>query len=68
MKLDVDSFEFSLPFIIAGGLKIVYDITIGCCFLWNKRKSSIESSRKIESTELVETPSISIQEGKDMDK
>lgn len=32
------SMTFSLPFLIAGGTKIVYDITLGCCFLWNKKK------------------------------
>ena len=33
-----DSFMFSLPFLLGGGLKIFYDLTLGACFLWNKKK------------------------------
>lgn len=29
---------FSLPFIIGGILKIIYDVSLGFCFLWNQRK------------------------------
>ena len=38
MSMPPDSTAFSFPFIIAGGLKIIYDITIGCCFLWRKKQ------------------------------
>ena len=34
-----DSFMFTMPFIIAGAIKIVYDIVLGLCFLWNKKSS-----------------------------
>jgi hypothetical protein len=48
MSADSHSLKFSMPFLIAGGLKIVYDITIGCLFLWNqraaKRQEFVESS------------------------
>jgi MFS family permease len=55
----VDSPIFSYPFIIAGGLKIIYDITIGCLFLWNSKKQKQDNnSVKVEGTELVETPSV----------
>jgi hypothetical protein len=33
---DKQSFTFSLPFLIAGVLKIFYDLTLGACFLWSK--------------------------------
>lgn len=33
---------FTVPFLIAGGIKIVYDITLGCCFLWNKKEKDEE--------------------------
>jgi MFS family permease len=33
----VESAAFSFPFLIAGGLKIIYDIVIGNLFLWNKK-------------------------------
>lgn len=39
------SLTFSLPFLIAGGTKIVYDITLGCCFLWNKKKKEHEQQK-----------------------
>lgn len=58
MDKPVDSVEFSYPFLIAGGLKIVYDITIGCLFLWSSKAKKDEEQRKLESTELVETPNI----------
>ncbi len=34
-----DSFMFTVPFLLAGGIKIVYDVTLGCCFLWNQKKN-----------------------------
>ncbi len=50
MAKPVDSAAFSYPFIIAGGLKILYDITIGCLFLWNSKQKQNERSIKVEST------------------
>jgi MFS family permease len=38
MATDPHSIWFSVPFFIAGGIKIVYDITIGRKFLWNQNK------------------------------
>lgn len=35
-KADRQSFLFSSPFLIAGVLKIFYDLTLGACFLWSK--------------------------------
>lgn len=35
-EADADSFLFSTPFLIAGALKIFYDLTLGACFLWSK--------------------------------
>jgi MFS family permease len=58
----VDSPQFSYPFLIAGGLKIIYDITIGCLFLWNKRAKKEEENLQLASTELVETPSLQVEE------
>lgn len=36
MKQDPDSFEFSCPFLLAGALTIIYDVSLGCCFLWRE--------------------------------
>lgn len=36
------NFVFAVPFLIAGGIKIVYDIVLGCCFLWGQRSKRIE--------------------------
>ena len=30
-------FGFSMPFILAGSIKIAYDITLGCLFLWKQK-------------------------------
>ncbi len=35
-EADRSSFLFSSPFLIAGALKIFYDLTLGACFLWSK--------------------------------
>lgn len=35
-ETDKQSFLFSSPFLIAGVLKIIYDLTLGACFLWSK--------------------------------
>jgi len=35
---DPNAFIFTVPFLLAGGIKIVYDITLGFCFLWNQKK------------------------------
>jgi hypothetical protein len=42
ISVDPDSFMFTVPFLIAGGVKIVYDITLGCCFLWGQKKKNTE--------------------------
>lgn len=34
---DSDSFMFTVPFLLAGGIKTVYDIALGFCFLWGKK-------------------------------
>jgi hypothetical protein len=49
------SFLFSAPFLIAGGLKIFYDLTLGTCFLWSK-------SAKKEQKALKETSFTEIKE------
>lgn len=36
------SMTFSLPFIIAGGLKVFYDLALGGCFLWRKSQEKVE--------------------------
>jgi MFS family permease len=54
MQQPVASPEFSYPFVIAGGLKIIYDITIGCLFLWNQKAKKDEEREKLESSEMVE--------------
>ena len=38
ISVDPDTFMFTVPFIIAGVIKIVYDVTLGCCFLWGQKK------------------------------
>lgn len=35
-ETEKNSFLFSSPFLIAGVLKIIYDLTLGACFLWSK--------------------------------
>ncbi len=32
-----NSFGFSMPFVIAGTVKIIYDITLGALFLWKRK-------------------------------
>ena len=48
-----DHWAFSLPFLIAGVIKIVYDLTIGCFFLWNKKKE--QSKYEVGAVEIVES-------------
>ena len=38
INMNPDNWAFSVPFLIAGTIKILYDVTIGCFFLWNKKK------------------------------
>lgn len=38
MRMNPEIIGFSVPFLIAGGVKIIYDITIGCCFLWTQKQ------------------------------
>jgi predicted MFS family arabinose efflux permease len=35
MRMDPSDIGFSAPFLIAGGVKIAYDLTLGALFLWN---------------------------------
>lgn len=44
-----DDFMFSVPFLLAGGIKTFYDIALGICFLWGKK-----SQKDIEHVDLVE--------------
>eukprot|EP00919_Chromeraceae_sp_WS-2016_P036775 GHVR01087379.1.p1 GENE.GHVR01087379.1~~GHVR01087379.1.p1 ORF type:complete len:242 (-),score=-1.58 GHVR01087379.1:3647-4372(-) len=41
-KFSPDDFLFSMPFAIAGSVKIFYDITLGFCFLCNNKKNTIK--------------------------
>lgn len=34
---DPSSFAFSMPFVVAGVIKIIYDITLGVLFLWKQK-------------------------------
>ena len=52
INMNPDNWAFSVPFLIAGVIKILYDVTIGCFFLWNKKK---EPRAEIGSMELAET-------------
>lgn len=49
----VDSIAFSIPFLIAGGIKIIYDLLIGICFLCTKKKGP--TVQEVYSMELSET-------------
>jgi hypothetical protein len=42
ISLDPESFAFTIPFLLAGGIKIVYDLVLGLCFLWGQRAKRIE--------------------------
>ena len=57
MSMPPDSTAFTYPFVIAGGLKIVYDVTIGCCFLWKKKQEKkVVEMEEVQSSDIVETP------------
>jgi hypothetical protein len=49
ISLDPDSFAFTIPFLLAGGIKTAYDIGLWACFLWGKK-----SSKEVEHVELVD--------------
>lgn len=34
---DPNSFAFSMPFVVAGAIKIIYDVTLGFLFLWKQK-------------------------------
>jgi hypothetical protein len=36
ISLDPESFAFTIPFLLAGGIKTAYDIGLGVCFVWKK--------------------------------
>lgn len=57
MSMKPDTFGFSTPFLLAGGIKILYDITIGCLFLWNQKKRKEQTNFELGTSEIVETPS-----------
>lgn len=42
ISVDPVSFKFAVPFLLAGLIKIVYDVTLGCCFLWGQKKKNRE--------------------------
>jgi predicted MFS family arabinose efflux permease len=42
ISLDPESFAFTVPFLLAGGIKTIYDIGLGVCFLWGKRATKDE--------------------------
>ena len=42
IKQNPDDFIFTFPFLLAGDIKIGYDIVLGCCFLWNQKKAKPE--------------------------
>ena len=43
ISLDPESFSFTIPFLLAGGIKTAYDIALWVCFLWrNKAKKDDE--------------------------
>ena len=44
-----------MPFIIAGGLKVLYDLTLGFCFLWKKSHESPAATSEEQFHELEET-------------
>ncbi len=45
------SFLFSAPFLIAGALKIFYDLTLGACFLWSKSAKKNEEKKQFHHLE-----------------
>ena len=55
MDKNSDSLMFSAPFLIAGGVKITYDLALGVLFLWNKKKETVNfemtESSDLENTE-----------------
>lgn len=53
MRLNSDASGFSVPFLIAGCIKIFYDIALGLCFLWNRKKDSGQNV-EVNSMELSE--------------
>ena len=60
INMNPDHWAYSLPFLLAGGIKILYDLTIGCFFLWNKKKEVPKND--FGSVEIVETSKTEIDE------
>lgn len=40
ISLDPDGFAFTIPFLLAGGIKTLYDIGLWVCFIWGKKAST----------------------------
>ncbi len=51
ISLDPESFAFTIPFLLAGGIKIVYDLVLGLCFLWGQRAKKIEQHFELAEVE-----------------
>ena len=51
ISVDPDSFDFTIPFLLAGGIKIVYDVVLGCCFFWGQRAKRIEQHFELAEVE-----------------
>ena len=51
ISVDPESFAFTIPFLLAGGIKIVYDVVLGCCFLWGQRAKRIEQHFELAEVE-----------------
>jgi predicted MFS family arabinose efflux permease len=56
MGMDPDIIGFSVPFLIAGGVKIMYDLVLGFIFLWKKEKKE-EVRYEVASMEMTENVS-----------
>ena len=50
LKATPDNIMFSVPFLIAGGVKIGYDLALGVLFLWCKK----EEKREVQTLEMSE--------------
>lgn len=61
-QADKDSFLFSSPFLISGVLKIIYDLTLGACFLWSK-----SAKKEIEREKFQELKEIDVESSTNVD-
>lgn len=51
---DPSSFMFSFPFLLAGSLKIIYDLTLGACFLKTRAQMKKQEEGKFYDLKEVE--------------